>query len=257
MENKNFKFSRPPVPNLNSRPSANSFNELPAEVQLFKDTYIQERRVLERFRQGSDVSVYQPASSLDGKSKFDSVEERKTTNQWQAMYKKLRQLQHLEPTNYVRILFYILRGSALAVPTLKQLASPKTIEMVLDGYQKIEDDLRWQFLAESQRIKTAIVISQKGDGYPLSLAVYYALTDSRLELSPLFRYCIAASTCVRLLQSDKKDPHIKKLDKIAKQFEFLAAMDYTLFPRLYDAVLGKIIPADFCVAAADIVSAAR
>jgi len=257
MENKNFKFSRPPIPNLNSRPSADSFNELPAEVRLFKDTYIQERRVLERFRQGSSVSVYQPASSLDGKSKFDSLEERKTTNQWQAVHKKLGLLQHLKPTNYVRILFYILRGSALTVPTLNQLAAPKTIEMVLDSFQKIEDDLRWQFIAESQRIKTAIVIYQKGDGYSLSLAVYYALADNRLELSPLFKYCIATSTCERLLQSDKKDPHIKKLNKIAKQFEFLAAMDYTLFPQLYTAVLGKIIPADFCVAAAGIVSAAR
>jgi hypothetical protein len=73
-------------------------------------------------------------------------------------------------------------------------------------------------------------------------------------LSPLFKYCIATSTCESL---PKTDPHIEKLNKVAKQFEFLAAMDYTLFPQLYTAVLGKLVPLDFRVAAAEIVSAAR
>ena len=254
MENE-YKFSRPPIPGANSRAAAgNEVTGLTTEVQLFKDTYVQERQVLDRFRQGEFAVSYQPSSSLDGKSKFDTPEERKTTNQWQAMYKKIEQMNQLNPIHYVRVLFYILRGSALTVPSLGQLAAPNTMELVIDFLKKAENDLRCQFIAESQRIKTAIVIFKKGNGYPLSLSVYYALIDPRLELSPLFKYCIATSTCESLL---KTDPHIEKLNKIAKQFEFLAAMDYTLFPQLYTAVLGKLVPLDFRVAAAEIVSAAR
>jgi hypothetical protein len=255
MENGKYKFSRSPMPGLNSRASSeNEATGLTTEVQLFKDVYIQERQVLDRFRKGEFAVAYQPASSLDGESKFNTPEERKTTNQWQAMYKKLEQMKQLNPIHYVRVLFYILRGSALTVPSLGQLAAPNTVELVLDFLKKPEDDVRRQFIAESQRTKTAIVILQKGSGYPLSLSVYYALIDSRLELSPLFKYCVATSTCKSLLNTD---PHIEKLNKIAKQFEFLAAMDYTLFPQLYTAVLGELVPASFCVAAAEIVSAAR
>jgi len=255
VENEKFKFSRSPVPGLNSRASSgNVASELSTEVQLFKDTYVQERQVLDRFRQGEFAAVYQPASSLDGNSKFDTPEERKSVNQWQVMYKKIEQMTKLNPTHYVRVLFYILRGSALTVPSLIQLAVPTMIELVIEFLGKAEDDLRRQTIAESQRIKTAIVVFQKGNGYSLSLSVYYALIDSRLELSPLFKYCVATSTCESLI---KTDPHIEKLNKVAKQFEFLAAMDYTLFPQLYNAVLGKMIPASFCVAAAEIVSAAR
>jgi len=255
MENGKYKFSRSPMPGLNSRASSeNEATGLTTEIQLFKDTYIQERQVLDRFRKGEFSVAYQPASSLDGESKFNTPEERKTTNQWQAMYKKLEQMKQLNPIHYVRVLFYILRGSALTVPSLGQLAAPNTVELVLDFLKKAEDDVRRQFIAESQRTKTAIVILQKGNGYSLSLSIYYALIDSRLELSPLFKYCVATSTCKGLLNTD---PHMEKLNKVAKQFEFLAAMDYTLFPQLYTAVLGELVPASFCVAAAEIVSAAR
>lgn len=255
MENDKFKFSRSPVPGSNSRaPSHSRGTGLPVEIQLFKDTYVQERQVLDRFRQGEFAAVYRPSSSWDGESKFDTPEEKKKVNQWQAMYRKIEQMSHLNPVHYVRVLFYILRGSALTVPSLTQLAAPQTMEIVLDFLKKAEDDLRRQFISESQRIKTAIVVFQKGNGYPLSLSVYYALNDPQLELSPLFKYCVATSTCESLL---KTDPHIEKLNKVAKRFEFLAAMDYTLFPQLYNAVLGKIVPESFRVVAADLVSAAR
>lgn len=258
MESEKFKFSRSPTPGLNSHaPSGNRANGVLTEVQFFKDTYVQERRILERFRQGECAGVYRPASSLDGKSKFDTAEEKRSTNQWQIMYKKIEQRQQLTPVYYVRVLFYLLRGSSLAVPSLGQLAAPETMEMVLDFSKKAEDDLRRQFIAESQRVRTAIVVLHKGEGYPLSLSVYYALVDNRLELSPLFKYCLAISTRERLLQDSKADPHIEKLNKVAKQFEFLAAMDYTLFPQLYNAVLGNMVPANFRVAAAEIVSAAK
>ena len=70
------RFSRSPQVSNQSRPAHRvELNSLPSEIQEFKQTYISERRVLERFRLGA-VTLYEPAPSLDGKSKFDSPEER-------------------------------------------------------------------------------------------------------------------------------------------------------------------------------------
>jgi len=40
-----------------------------------------------------------------------------------------------------------------------------------------------------------------------------------------------------------------RLERLAKQFELLAAMDYTLFPDDYDSVWGSVIPSNFRVVA--------
>lgn len=240
-------------PGANSRPIERAISgELPADVQRFKNTYVHERRFLERFRLGSSVLPYHPASSLDGKSRFDTPEEKDGENQWKAVYKKLVKAQEFNPTHFVRILFKVLRGSSLSVPTLKQLASPGVLELVTAHQQELKFTLMEEFVAESQRARSSVTISQKGVGHPLSLSVYYAIVDSRLELSPLFKYCLATMTSRQLRQIGEADSHCEKLDLLAKQFEFMAAMDYTLFPDLYDSIWGPMIPSGFRVAASSL-----
>lgn len=137
------KFSRPPQIGSQSRLSRRVDQaSLPFEVQEFKDTYILERRVLERFRLG-DVAPYQPASSLDGKSKFDSPEERTGENQWSVVYRKLSQIQkEVSPSRFVRLLFKLLRGSSLAIPTVKQLATPSALELVTAYLNSVQIEVR-------------------------------------------------------------------------------------------------------------------
>jgi len=244
------KFSRPPQIGSHTRPAKRvDADVLSPEVEEFKQTYIMERRVLERFR-NADATPYQPALSLDGKSRFDSPEERKGENQWLLSYKKIRQSQkRLTPTFFVRVLFRILRGSSLAIPTLKQLACPHTVALVLECIEAAPVELRAQFISETQRSTSAIRLHQKVGSSSLPLAVYYAIVDSRLELSPLFKYCLAIATVEKVQKNNDENVHCAKLENLAKQYEFLALLDYTLFQDYYNEVWQDAIPRRLRVAA--------
>lgn len=248
------RFSRPPKVGSSARaPTKAPQGELcPAELQ-FKQTYVFERSFLEQFRGGKK---YRPSPSYDGKSKWDTPEEKPLQNAWAATWDKVRKKSGRDPVAYVRILFKILRGSSIAIPTLTQLAAPKMLLLVEEYLQDRVRDVREQFVAEGQRAKIAITIGQRGAGYPMALAVYYAITDERNGLSPLFKYCLAVGTAKTCWSTDQDDPHCAKLDRLAGEWEFYAAMDYSLFPDDYDEVWGSTIPASFRVAAENLINAA-
>jgi len=212
-----------------------------------------ERSFLEQFRGGKK---YRPSPSYDGKSKWDTPEERPLQNAWAAMRSKVQAKSSKDPVAYVRILFKVLRGTSIEIPTLTQIVSPKMLLLVEEYLQDRVCDVREQFVAEGQRAKTAITIGQRGAGYPLTLAVYYAITDERNGLSPLFKYCLAVETAETGRSNDPSDPHCAKLDRLAKEWEFYAAMDYSLFPSDYDEVWGSTIPASFRVAAENLINSA-
>ena len=246
------RFSKPPTIGTGSRASARTARgELPHDVQKFKNTYVFERSMLQRFREGADTSDYKPSPSLDGKSRWSTAEEKASTvSAWEKAYTKLKRAQSFtDPCKFVRILFHILRGSSIPVPTIAQVSTPNMLELIAEFLQDKGLGLREQFVMESQRAESSIRINQKGAGHPLSLAVYYAIIDTRLGLSPLFRYCLATETAKKLKVSGDESENCKRLERLAKQFELLAAMDYTLFPDDYDAVWGSAIPSDFRVVA--------
>jgi hypothetical protein len=227
-------------------------------VQVFKNTYVQERRVLERFRNGPTTTPYTPAASLDGGTSTDSPEEKPRKNAWVEAYNKIKNNQNFtDPVHYVRILFRILRGSSLAIPFVNQLATPVLLEMVNNHFVFRHRELRSEFLSESQRARTAVLLNQKGSGHPLPVAVYCAIVDPRLELSPLFKYCLAVSTSEYCKKNGINDSNCKRLEQLAKQFEFLAALDYVTFADLYDKVWGASIPESFRVAAKSLLDQAQ
>lgn len=245
------RFRRPPTVGSSARaPIKAPQGDLTADELRFKQTYVFERSFLEQFNGGKE---YRPSPSYDGKSKWDTPEEKPMQNAWAAMYAKVLSETGKDPSTYVRILFRVLRGSAIAIPTLKQLTSPKMLLLVEEYLQERVRDMREQFVAEGQRAKTAITIGQRGTGYPLSLAVYYAIVDDRNGLSSLFKYCLAVETAEACRKRDPDDPHCEKLDRLAARWEFYAAMDYTLFPEDYDEVWGSTIPSSFRVAAEDLI----
>jgi len=253
------RFSRAPKIGTGSRASTKTVRgELPPDVQKFKNTYVFERSVLQRFREGADASNYKPSPSLDGKSRWTTAEERTNiVSAWESAYAKLNKAQSFtDPCRFVRILFYILRGSSIAIPTVAQVSTPNMLELIGEFLQDKGLGIREQFVSESQRAEASIRINQKGAGHRLSLAVYYAIVDSRLGLSPLFRYCLASETVRKLKSSGDEGEDCERLERLAKQFELLAAMDYTLFPDDYDSVWGSVIPSDFRVVACSLLDAA-
>ncbi len=168
-------------------------------------------------------------------------------------FKAIQSKSGLEPSAYLRILFKVLRGSSIAVPTVNQLASSQMIDLVNDFLSDHVRDLRSQFVAESQRAQQAIRTYNQGAGYSLGLSVYYAILDAKTGLSPLFKYCLAVEMSKRKNQEDSVSG---KLFDLAKEYKLLAAMDYTLFPEHYDEVWGEVIPEDFRVAACEMLNLA-
>jgi hypothetical protein len=244
------KFSRPPQIGSHARPAGRvDADSLPPEVEEFKQTYITERRLLERFR-NPEATPYTPAASLDGKSMFDSPEERSKENQWLLAYKKLCKLQDVTaPTFFVRVLFKVLRSSSLAVPTVQQLASPGMVDLVVECVKALPVELRAQFISETQRATSAIRLHQKLGSSSFPLAVYYAIVDFRLGLSPLFKYCLAVTTVEKVQKNNDDSVHCGKLENLAKQYEFLALLDYTLFQDSYNEIWQDAIPERLRVAA--------
>lgn len=213
-------------------------------VDTFKNIYVHERRLIERVQKGS--SHYKPSPRLDGKSRFDTPEEIVAVNEWVKAYNALTaKIPELDPKLYLRVLFKLLRRSDIPVPTVQQVGHIKYVDLVRDYIKEQKNQILSEFRSEVQRANIAVTINEKGAGYPFTLSVYYALLDHNLDLSPLFKYCLAQTTVDHLKAKQKCDSHCEKLEKLATQWELLAALDYTVSAADYDAIWGVAIPIEF------------
>lgn len=216
-----------------------------ANNNQFKATYVHERRLLEQFRTGVE-SHYHPALSLDGVSRLNTPEAPPVRNEWKlARQALLEKMPECTPEAYLRYLFKLLRRSDYAIPTVMQLSGAKYIELVRIFLKRRMLEIQTEFKAEVQRADTAITVNFRGSGFTFALSVYYAILDSSLELSPLFKYCLAVTTLRRLEQTQAQDPHRDKLKKLATQWEYLAALDYTICSHEYNEVWKSTIPEEF------------
>lgn len=247
---KSPKFSETPRPSIKSRVRpASDRDGLTADVRIFKATYIHERRVLETSR--GEPRLYVPAKSLDGIAKSNSIEDKKPKNAWIETYNKLVSQQllkelKLKPETYVRILFQFLQGTSVATPTLQRLASSDMQVIVADGMADRKPRMQGLLFAQGGRCKSDIIVNTRGYGYSLALSVYYAILDDRLGLSSLFCYCIAKSTAADLPRNTEANCRDgERLEQLAIRLELPAAMEYTLFPDMYDEIWGDVIPEAF------------
>ena len=151
----------------------------------------------------------------------------------------------MDPKLYLRVLFKLLRRSDVPVPTVQQVGHIKYVDLVRDYIKEQQKQILSEFRSEVQRANIAVTINTKGTGYPFTLSVYYALLDNNLDLSPLFKYCLAQTTVDQLRAKRKCDSHCEKLEKLATQWELLAALDYTVSASDYDAIWGVAIPKEF------------
>lgn len=258
-----MQFSKPPKPSAKATPVNASIQSdgMPWHVELFKRTYVLERRMLESLRLGPDAAVYRPAKSLDGGLKYNTPEEKEKKNQWQEVYTKVATVAKPNmPMQYVRTLFYALRSSSLATPTLTQLASANNQKIVSDFTKDAFSSLQAKFIADTSRAKSEIFL-RTATRQPLAAAVYSTVLDGRLELSPLFRYCLAADTIQKVNDDSKAGVtsgfRLSILEKYLNDLEFLAAFDYTVFPEIYSSVYGSSLPSKFRELAMSLVESAR
>jgi hypothetical protein len=235
-------------------------NELTPDVRRFKGAYVLERRTLEQIRHGKG-QTYNPSKTLDGRAKYVSMERPLPKNQWNAMYVKLRNTQPLIPWQYVRLLFAAIRPTDYPIPQVMQLASESNREIIVKYLTGIEETLRVQFAAEYQRANTKITYLRRGGaGYSFARAVYYALVDQDLGLSAMFRYALAASAASTIRAQSDNDTEqmriVSKLEALGEDAEAMAALDYAVFPDLYDEIWGRHLPDRLRLIAPDILAEA-
>ncbi len=236
--------------------------ELPPEIAWFKALYIYSRRTVESLQ--SSVTQrerqYQSSPTWDGGTRSGSLEEKPKKNQWVEVYRKLQpllSLHNLTPSAYLRMLFWLLRPGATAIPTPQQLPSPLYLEKVFKAMEDWTLELQSNFSGETQRAQRALQFELKANGAKtLSCAVYRVIITRTLGLSALFCYCMACTTVKATEAQGEEDPSRRQLVELLPQLLPHAAEEYSVCPKVYDAIWGDVIPADFRTAAVQLVQAA-
>ena len=236
-------FSRAPRLNINSRQPVKVVNQTTAAlmpgVEKFKSTYVAERRLLVLLREGKDADYY-PAKSWNGMP--GTVEDKAKPNLWNKTYADIQKLKITStPEHYVRIMFKLLRGRAMPIPTLAQLTSENYFELVCDYVKNLDWHIRTEYISAIKRATTSITINLNNKDDAAS-AVIRALFDDRLQLTPFFKYCLLHNT---VTTSNVTEEQKTKLIELASRFEELAALEYTIFPNAYDNIWVEVIPAHF------------
>ncbi len=245
-----------PGPTARPRDSSGS-STLSTEEQLFKAVYIMERRILHQFRNGEESS-YCPSGKYDGKpcqssSVFNLEVKARSKNTWKEKYEKIAAKSGMGPVRYLRILFGVIRNSALSPPTVDQLDSANNVKLVLSSVPEVSD-ISGEFKSSLQRLFVDVVLEQKGSGRSKEDALYYVLVGSGHSCSDLFKYCLAKRTAEQFRQSGEDCELLRKFEKLAERHQFLAAMEFTTHPELIQQVWDKFIPSNFSVAAKKILS---
>jgi len=246
---RNITFSADPKLSINSRNiPARANTAIPqTDIALFKNIYVAERRFLTQLQHG-DKASYHPAKSLDGTE--ETLEDKAKPNEWIKAYNNISALKiTTTPVHYVRILFRLLRVSSLAIPTVAQLTSTANLELVREHLDNLSAFIQIEYLAAIRRTKLSVSVNAKTE--EIHNAVLRSVLDERLQLTPLFKYCLLhdTSTNSNLIEADRK-----KLEEVRDRFEEVAALEYTVFPATYDSVWGKAIPTHFKNKATDIVA---
>jgi len=207
---------------------------LSPEVDFFRRVYVVEQRAANSAVQGRR-STYSPAKEQlerrDGECVIKTVE-----SVWSKKYRSLLS-HHLQPEQYLRVLFYGVGGTAKPPPTPQQLDAESYREIYRETQKTLFDQVQCRLRSQASIGRTQARLACD-DGESVEDAVYAVVCDSSLPLSPLFRYCLASS------QSGDRF-RIKQ-----RQLELPAALQFTVCPAIYSELLGKSLPDEFAARAA-------
>lgn len=252
-----YRQLEPPTPTVRPTESAR-LADLTPDIRRFRAAYVMERRIVEQIRD-PHAPLYYPSGSLSGRPRFRSLERKTPTDKWALTYAKLCQAQNLVPWQYVRVLFSALRYTDMPVPQVVQLASDKYLSLFISHLHTIEETLEVRTRSEYQRANMKISLLKNGGGHSFEKAVYYALVDRDLGLSPVFKYALAtaAAACSRLQAplGPEQTKVVEKLEQLGRDSERLAALDYAVFPELYDRIWGTRLPDRLRLRAPEILAA--
>lgn len=164
-------------------------------VWRVKTCYTQERSRWETLRSGTTVEYRPPRSysgmapvTIDGEAEL--VPGKKSV--WQNLVNWCRQ-NNANPEEYIRVAFSSL-PMTISAPEPHQLMTPKYLKKWKEVSGTIVETLGRKLLAEKRIASTHFTLRRQMYKEPHAFALRCVLTNADLELSPLFRYCVAIDT---------------------------------------------------------------
>lgn len=199
------------------------FDELCKQV---REAYILERRFYEErvSRKSSNFGSFKVPHLDGGTDSFG----RRHKSVWPKITKFMLD-NGLSPRDYFRSVFDLWCGSS--APNINAFMSDKALA-IGKKYQRIaREQLLHSFYAQKRRAKQEILVTRNYQPIWSDTDVYrYVITNSTLNLSALFRYCLAINT---------------KQDDLAEIYLIPAIIQYISHPEEYNEIIKNIIPVNF------------
>jgi hypothetical protein len=232
-------MSRVPRPGSGARRAGRPDGEGTSAAELedaerLKAAYTNAYRALQEALLGRK-SFYKPSPMFDGHP--GSLEESPRESVWLKAARALRRLGY-DPEAYVRAQFDVY--SKNGPPRPDQLTSPSSVRLYEHRCRGEEVVARERFSLGSQvEVAKQRIEALVAGGYAPEDAWYEVLLDPDVDLSPLFRYCLAVSI------SRKADAEDERFAELSAELKPAAVAQYTTYQEAFDAEWVKFLPRGF------------
>lgn len=135
----------------------------------------------------------------------------------------------VDPVAYVRAQFQMFRASG--PPRPNQLVSQRTQSLIAAEVGHVSEQIRLALTTQVSLLRTLLVVAlAQAGGRPKELVWAEVLLTPDSRLTPLFRYCIAAS---------------ESLADVSSHYREAALAEYRRWPALYDLHWARCLPPGF------------
>jgi hypothetical protein len=226
------------------------------EARQVRIAYTVYRNILQQ-QNDPGCSDYLPGRSLSGDPKGLSIEDKVPSNAWEDLLDRYKSMQipgGLSLDRYIRTLFWLLRGRGIAIPTPRQVLSAEYMALFFEFWRDKEKLISLDFTSQVRRLRTDIAANASGMDMSYTEAVYRTIVDKSKSYTALFRYAVARNTISSVSTIDLRvgdTKYIELIDKLARKYQILASLEYTLFPDLIERVWGGVLPENFRADAED------
>ena len=202
---------------------------------LVKVAYVQERSRWESFKDGATVT-YRPPRSYDGKKPVTIDGEVEMAPGKDSVWQRIVDWcdnRGIPPEQYIRAVFSDLPIDRKCAPDPPQILGPVYEDKWKKVSAKVPDRLAAALASEKALARTHLIVNQSLHGDTAEFAQRLVLADGNLDLSPLFRYCLAMSIGTKVMR------------KLARKFQAEAVLQFECYPQHYEKVWAKMLPDGF------------
>jgi hypothetical protein len=208
--------------------------ELTAAAKSLERVYTIERRHFE-FAITGVPSTYRPSKRWQGgkQTTAECLEDKEKPNIWLQVWKGLK-AKHVDPLDFVRIVFGALTDTPSAPPHPPQLLSDSTWATYSEAMRHIREDVTQNFHINRNLVASEINLRKYLYEETTREATLAIIESVDLGLSYLFRYCLARSMKKRAFRL------------AAERLERSAAIEYVRCRLAFDSTVWKEwLPQDF------------